>query len=519
MSTTQQDAINKLIDMSEKYNGVIEFETQNVATMQEQIKIVRQKIHVLRETMGGVNASKENVYLIQKQVRILENRLDKALLKYNEAVAGNKQLRDTIDDLRRERVVFESIYRKMERQLQERKQQMASIIESSNQSYEQRDAYQMEIAAIEQANRKEEEEFSQQCAELSRMLDNELRLPTNPLGRGKTLGSPSRSVSEAQLSNLKSTAPPIPAVRPMTSGTATLTSAADTSTTRMQNFEEAFNKIKAATGITDIDELVRNFIKNEDRNFSLFNYVSEQNSEVERLEEAIHALREEEKKYSQESGEDVDSHKLLLKELEVKIQSKEGAAERYEEKSKAQMKVIESLKRGIHSIYYKFELFACNNEEELLRDSARLKDSFVTESNMVHYLGEIEQKTNRLLVEYAAVKEKLAQPIPFSSHSKSGRVDERREPSLSPAKMGVSLLGTGPKVPMGKDSLVVNPPKLDEYLSEEEDSEDEDARPLTRDELKNKTLNLLQRKGQNVPKSRQPSKKASNSVKTMASSR
>jgi preprotein translocase subunit SecA len=60
----------------------------------------------------------------------------------------------------------------------------------------------------------------------------------------------------------------------------------------VQNFEEAFNKIKSATGISDIEELVRTFIKNEDHNFSLFNYVNEQNNEVEKLEEQIQALRE-----------------------------------------------------------------------------------------------------------------------------------------------------------------------------------------------------------------------------------
>ena len=95
--------------------------------------------------------------MIQKQIRILENRLDKALIKFNEAIAHNKTLRDDIDELRRERVVFENIYKKMERELQERKLRMAEIIELSNQSYEQRDAFQMEIAAIEQANRKEHE--------------------------------------------------------------------------------------------------------------------------------------------------------------------------------------------------------------------------------------------------------------------------------------------------------------------------------------------------------------------------
>ena len=49
---------------------------------------------------------------------------------------------------------------------------------------------------------------------------------------------------------------------------------------RAQNFEEAFNKIKSSTGISDIDEVVKTFIKNEDHNFSLFNYVTEQNNEV-----------------------------------------------------------------------------------------------------------------------------------------------------------------------------------------------------------------------------------------------
>lgn len=39
---------------------------------------------------------------------------------------------------------------------------------------------------------------------------------------------------------------------------------------------------------------VRTFIKNEEQNFSLFNYVNEQTNEIEKLEEAIQQLREEE---------------------------------------------------------------------------------------------------------------------------------------------------------------------------------------------------------------------------------
>jgi hypothetical protein len=104
---------------------------------------VKDKILTLRRQMGGVNAAKESQQMVQKQIRILENRLDKALVKFNEALANNKTLRETIDNLRRERVVFDNIYRKLEKELHDKKKQMAAIIELSNQAYEARDQAQV----------------------------------------------------------------------------------------------------------------------------------------------------------------------------------------------------------------------------------------------------------------------------------------------------------------------------------------------------------------------------------------
>ena len=45
---------------------------------------------------------------------------------------------------------------------------------------------------------------------------------------------------------------------------------------------------------------------------------------------SILALRDEESKYAQESGDDVHQHKQILKELETKLQSSESMAEKYE---------------------------------------------------------------------------------------------------------------------------------------------------------------------------------------------
>lgn len=57
-----------------------------------------------------------------------------------------------------------------------------------------------------------------------------------------------------------------------------------------QVIEQAFDQIKENSGITDIDEIVTTFIKAEEQNYSLFNYVNILNSETDSLEENIRDL-------------------------------------------------------------------------------------------------------------------------------------------------------------------------------------------------------------------------------------
>mmetsp|Transcript_72323 Transcript_72323/g.205687 ORF Transcript_72323/g.205687 Transcript_72323/m.205687 type:complete len:564 (-) Transcript_72323:150-1841(-) len=466
----------KLRDEADRFQELIEQERRTMKVTSEQVALMKQKILHQRKIMGGVNAARENQAMIQKQIRILENRLDKALIKFNEALAHNKKLRDTIDDLRRERVVFDSIYRKLEKELHEKKKQMANIIELSNLSYEQRDNYQMEIAAIEQANRKEQEDFEEQMATLDGLLENELQLETQQGGtNGKS--SPNKGEAYGDLA-IEDEALLKKKVNKGAWGIAKDKADVQVSMERVQNFEEAFNKIKAATGITDIEELVRTFIKNEDQNFSLFNYVNEQTNEIEKLEEQIQQLKEEEQKYAQESGDDVNQHKQILKELEVKLQSTETMVEKYELKCQDTQKTIESLKKGIQSMFTKVE---CGTE-------TMLTDSTVTEANILQYLGLIEQRCNEVLQQYAAYQQK--------ERERQTAVEEEDEVTAIGSQTVLNVLGVGPNTPMGQDLIHVNPPKLEDYSSEEaSEDEDEEARPLTREELKAKTLNRMHRRG------------------------
>mmetsp|Transcript_2733 Transcript_2733/g.5619 ORF Transcript_2733/g.5619 Transcript_2733/m.5619 type:complete len:535 (-) Transcript_2733:51-1655(-) len=464
----QQSMIEKLHDQMDKYSRQIENEKNAIAAMDESIGVLRDKILKERKNMGGVNAARENQHMIQKQIRILENRLDKALVKFNQSLAHNRKLREEIDDLRRERVVFDNIYKKLEKELHEKKKQMAQVIELSNLTYEQRDNCQMEITAIDQANRKEQEDFEEQMIELGRMLEEEFKL---------TSSKSTSALGKTSMQTKKKTK----AKSEVTKERAEAQSAQE----RVQNFEEAFQKIKAATGITDIEELVRTFIKNEDQNFSLFNYVNEQTNEIEKLEEQVMGLRKEESRYTEAAGdESVAQHKQILKELESKLQMSEQQAEKYESKCNNSQKTIESLKKGIQTMFEKLE---CKSD--------LLSDSTVTEANMLQFLGIIESRTNEILAAYHKIQAKQMSTMAAIDASKG--------------KATPNVLGLGPSIPMGKELIHVNPPKLEEFSSDEEADSDEDgdAHPLTREELKNRTFARIQRRGDHKSKGKKGGKR------------
>lgn len=130
-------------------------EKRRIADLEGQIKTAQLKVLQQKQKTGGVNASKENDAVIAKQIRLLENRLDKELVKFNQALAEvggfeslmasvrdestiiltlythththtpqNKNLRERIDRLRKDRVIFDNVYKRLERCLHEKKNEM-----------------------------------------------------------------------------------------------------------------------------------------------------------------------------------------------------------------------------------------------------------------------------------------------------------------------------------------------------------------------------------------------------------
>jgi len=446
-----------LQEVCERYQRKIDVEKRRLEELEKQSKIINVKTLEQQQNRGGVNAVKESDRAVQKQIRVLENRLDKALVKFNEALAFNKQLREEIDNLRRERVVFDQINAKLAKELHEKKKEMAQIIEISNIAYEARDQAQNEMALLKAHADKEQAVFEVEWRELGRVLEQDRRLKERMAGqdRGRVTaeeeGSMKNRLAKGNWSQAQEKA------------------AQKASLDRVQSFEEAFQQIKAATGIDNIEELVQTFIDAEDQNFSLFNYVNELNNEVEKLEEQIAEIKTEIEKYKGQGGQNDRQRKKLLKDLEDRLASTEARAEQYEAKALKAIKTVSQLEQGIQSV---FEKIKC--DKKALSDM--LGTTGVTESNMMQYLGIIEQRTNDLL-----------QVNQAQNLEEGGEV--------------VAVIGQGPAAPAGSTVINIDPPVIGDEDDSEDESDDDEDRPLSRDELKAKTLRgLTKREGQHMSK-------------------
>ena len=140
-------------------SNAIQEEKETQQNIEVHIANFQKKIIEKKKNCLGINSGAENLNNLQKQIKILENRLDKANQKFNETIAVNKELKLVIDSLRKERVIFDNLYKKLENELHEKRKKMADIIEKANNAYEDRDKANNQINSLKQQAKKEAGDF------------------------------------------------------------------------------------------------------------------------------------------------------------------------------------------------------------------------------------------------------------------------------------------------------------------------------------------------------------------------
>merc|ERR1711966_639488 len=300
------------------------------------------------------------------------------------------------------------------------KKEMANIIEISNSAYESRDQAQQEMQALKKQLEEEQAAFEEEWKDLGRIIEADRARKQNRKAAAEIEQRGEMTVEEEMGMKKK-----------LIKGTWAIArdkASMHVQAEKVQTYEEAFARIMDATNIHSIDELVDTFINAEDKNFTLFNFVNELTSEIEKLEEQIQDIKAEVEKYR---GQDMNS-------------------------DHQRKKILGSLKDGIHSI---FSNIGCN----MTGVSEVLGTGGVTEGNIMTYLGLIEQRANEMLAVH-------------------NQIMKQREGEESRA---TAAMAPGPQSAAGATHINILPPTTgDEYEEEEESDDEEEIRPLTRDELR-----------------------------------
>lgn len=308
------------------------------------MKQLRRDILQTRANSGGINAGSENHSKKQKEIKTLENRLDKANQKFNEAIAHNKKLREEIDSLRRERVIFDNIYQKLEKELNEKRKSMANIIEEANRAYDERDTIRRNMQELKTKQGQKLEEFVKQVKNL-----DERKEKTNKMVdilqnfENKSLLDDPRNKSTIKKDN-----------KQMALEKENEDKTHDDKV-KLKDLEEGFAKIQANTNITDIDSLVNTFIDAEEKNFMLYKFVNEVNSEIEEKENSNKKIIEELSHYSSNTVDYKKSEEL--QDLEKKTQNQRQKSKNYSDK---QFNAHQTIKDIMKSIYALFNELDCD---------------------------------------------------------------------------------------------------------------------------------------------------------------
>jgi chromosome segregation ATPase len=405
-------------------------EKARLATLDKEVDKSREQILSLREQRkkfklygaygGGVDATKHCHQNVQREIKLLENRLNKTLNRHSDIMNQNRKLKEEINYKRQKRLIFDDIYKKLKSQLEQKQLEMQAVMGLSNEANEEREEAIGAEDDLKQLAGEEEEQFEIEYNELGHYIDQQ-RQARDSEAKSKEVvvteeGEGVRgSMSVEEEESLKARLDHIN--RDLNNADNKRGATED----KIRSYEEAFEKLQQATGIRDINELVATFINNEDETFSLFSYIQSINQEVDQTEEKTARLKADMKKYQEDQGESQVQRKQALDNLKEKLARVQKKQEDYFKGFEESKSTIELIAKTVQSIFFKI---GCDQMQGI-RDSmstkggkgggksgghgdssmslevSMLSGQDITDSNIMQYLGIIEQKAVEVCGEYA----------------------------------------------------------------------------------------------------------------------
>lgn len=281
-----------------------------------------------------------------RRIRALENKLDKAMIKYNEAQSIRKTYEQIVKRLKEERIGFDNQLQAIERTLGTKHRDYEELLLLSGDANHAREVALNELDRVKGGYQEERKVREKELRESHQMVQVRRQMLDRMKQREKTRnnltgvgGEQQDSTSQTAIQNV--TANMIAKERIETRN-------------KIDIFENAFRKIKEATGVSDVNEVIQKIVSQEGTTENLISLTKENASKIETLNEQKRRLksRVEEVKYSGVGGghrrKMVDDHEDQLANSAARL---ERSRLKYERLSKG----LIAMKAGVGHLQEKVE--------------------------------------------------------------------------------------------------------------------------------------------------------------------
>ncbi|XP_078540313.1 outer dynein arm-docking complex subunit 3 isoform X1 [Lissotriton helveticus] len=308
----------------------------------------------------------------QQNLRILENRLEKAQLKSQEAEHIMNVYLKLKSQMQEESLTFQTQLDQLEGEILRLRQELKDLKVMNCDAHQCREAARMELQQHEEIiyrERREREmilqDYKKQAEERKANAERaERRAQRVAMQPEDSAADPQRNTNGVQEEKIINT------------------------------FEEAFKRIKEATGVTDTQEVVERFIAQGDIHQQLEEMKLENEKNLVRLKEEKEHLESEfqQMKYSGEAK--LSSGQQILEELESHLKEEEARREKIREKLERMTIVLSSTKAGVEHLANKLQHVKITKSR-----APALAPSVDSEEYVLDLLSATEEKMMKLLEE------------------------------------------------------------------------------------------------------------------------
>ncbi|XP_012554627.1 coiled-coil domain-containing protein 63 [Hydra vulgaris] len=363
--------------------------TKKLELVNKDIKNYHMKIDLFRKHLKGLKESKAKDENIQNLNRIIENRLNVAHFKLNNALTINKRKKQEITHLKIQRDRFFDLRKKLQEIYNNGRTRKSFLIENAKAHFSSRDEAQHRLQFLRDRSDRDIIAYNTELKDILRIIDheNKLRLfiDTKMEEHAESYDIILKERIEKKLnSNIR------------------------VLNIEVENYESVFNQLFKVESTDNIDEMINSFKIEEKELFALYNFVKEQSKEIEINENLIETINKQSISFKDIQLANENKMNNSLEKLQGKKKNLNDEIINTSSMTSANQQKLINLLPVIEKVLIKVQPIHS-------KSTVKLGCSKITQNNLLLYLGQLEQITTEIL----RTKTMLSRKSPLSEPQKS----------------------------------------------------------------------------------------------------